>query len=113
LDVLIFQTWHGGHDPPETPPWAGTLLSLLDNLLTEIRKMSATLDSLADRVTQIETVGDSAIALLNGLKEALDAAIAGGDMAAVAELSARLSAQTDELAEAVAKNTLAENESDA
>lgn len=75
--------------------------------------MSATLDSLADRVTQIETVGDSAIALLNGLKEALDAAIAGGDMAAVAELSARLSAQTDELAEAVAKNTLAENESDA
>lgn len=67
--------------------------------------MSETLDNLTARVAEIETVGDAAIELLQGLKAQLDAAIAGGDMGAVQELSDRIGAQSQELADAIAANT--------
>jgi hypothetical protein len=110
MDVLIIQAGPGGREPPEPPKWAGDLLIAFNNLLTEIQRMNATIETLADRVNAIETVSGSAIALLGGLKLALDEAIAGGDMGAVAELSERLSAQTAQLAAAVAANTMAADE---
>jgi hypothetical protein len=64
---------------------------------------------LTERVTAIETVADSAIELLNGLKTSLDEAIASNDPAAVQALSERLGAQTAELADAVVANTPAVN----
>lgn len=67
--------------------------------------MAQELDTLITRVSEIETVADSAIALLADLKARLDAAIAAGDMTALVELSERLGAQTDELAQAIIHNT--------
>jgi hypothetical protein len=53
-------------------------------------------------------VVDSAVELLNGLKERLDAAIASGDPAELEALSASLGADTAERAAAVAATTPAE-----
>ena len=66
--------------------------------------MSALTD-LQDKVAALKTVGDSAIALLNGLKAALDAAIASNDPAALQALSDSIGSETDALAAAVAANT--------
>lgn len=71
----------------------------------KVNRMSIELDTLVARVAEIETVGDSAIALLQELKGALDAAIAADDPAALQALSDRLGAQTQELAEAITANT--------
>jgi len=67
--------------------------------------MNDLLETLAAKVTAIETVGDSAIALLVGLKTALDEAIASNDPAVLEAFSARLEAQTSELAAALVANT--------
>ncbi len=66
--------------------------------------MSA-LSELQDKVAALKTVGDSAIALLNGLKAALDAAIASNDPAALQALSDSIGSETDALAAAVSANT--------
>lgn len=66
--------------------------------------MSALTD-LQAAVTAEDTAIASAITLLNGLKAALDAAIASGDPAALAALSADIGAQTTALANAVTANT--------
>lgn len=70
----------------------------------EKRLMSALTD-LQAQVAAEDTVIASAITLLNGLKAALDAAIASGDPAALAALSADITAQTTALSAAVATNT--------
>lgn len=72
------------------------------------RKTMAALDDLAREVAELTSTTDSAIALIEGLKAKLDAAIATGDMDEVQALSDSLSAQTDRLAAAVAANTPAE-----
>lgn len=82
----------------------------LTALSAQVEAMSEALTTLTDRVSEIETVADSAIALLGGIKAALDEAIAANDPAALSALSERLAAQTDELALAVAANTLADPE---
>ena len=81
------------------------ILAHLTSLNQGVTHMTVALETLKEHVTAIETVGDSAIALLNGLKEQLDDAIAGNDTAALIELSERLGAQTQELADAIAANT--------
>ena len=81
------------------------ILALLSTINNRLRIMNEQLEELAARVSEIETVGDSAITLLTGLKAALDEAIASGDMSAVQSLSDRLSAQTEELASAISANT--------
>lgn len=63
----------------------------------------ADLSTLADSVAANGDVVDSAITLLNGLYEQLQAA--GTDPAAIAALADELKAQTDALAAAVAANT--------
>lgn len=69
--------------------------------------MSAQLDTLVTEVSETNTVIDSAITLLQGLKAALDAA--GTDPAKLAELSASLDAKQQELAAAIAANTPAQS----
>lgn len=80
-------------------------LSQLSALSERITAMSEALDTLITRVSEIETVADSAIELLAGLKASLDEAIASGDPAALAQLSERLGAQSEELAQAIMANT--------
>jgi hypothetical protein len=81
---------------------------LLKRVLKEIRNMSAILEDLRAKVELDTAVTASAIELLNGLKERLDAAIASGDMSQVQELANALHANTQSLADAVAANTPAE-----
>ncbi len=72
-----------------------------------------TLDALAAAVTNIETVADSAIALINGIaariQAAVDAALAGGataaDLAPVQAEVDGLNAKATDLAAAVTANT--------
>jgi ABC-type transporter Mla subunit MlaD len=72
-----------------------------------------TLDALAAAVTNIETVADSAIALINGIaariQAAVDAALAGGataaDLAPVQAEVDGLNAKATDLGNAVAANT--------
>jgi regulator of replication initiation timing len=71
----------------------------------KVNFMSIELDTLIEKVTAIETVGDSAIALLADLKVKLDEAIASNDPAELQALSDRLGAQAQELADAIAANT--------
>lgn len=66
--------------------------------------MSALTD-LQDAVARDTAVETSAITLLQGLKAALDAAIASNDPAALQALSAQLGTNADALAAAVAANT--------
>lgn len=66
-------------------------------------KMSKEMDDLAAAVAADTAVDQSAITLLGGLKQMLDAA--GVDKAKLAELSAMLGSNRDALAAAVAANT--------
>lgn len=75
----------------------------LTTLLEGNVKMSAQLDALTAEVSQTTTVIDSAIALIQGLKAALDAA--GTDPAKLQALSDSLDAKQKQLAQAVADNT--------
>lgn len=78
----------------------------LTTLKERMTKMSEQLNTLVDRVAEIETVADSAIELITSLKAELDTIIGGGcDPAALQELADRLGAQTQALADAVSANT--------
>jgi outer membrane murein-binding lipoprotein Lpp len=77
----------------------------LDQILTEVQKMAGELAQLQADVAAEDTVIDSAITLLGGIKAALDAAIASGDPAALTALSADIQARTQALATAVTTNT--------
>lgn len=68
------------------------------------------LDPIRSAVAAASSVVASAIALLNGLKDQLDAAIADDDMEAVEEIASQIAAQTESLAAAVAENTAAADE---
>ena len=81
------------------------IVALLQTLTRGSKLMTKELDTLIERVTAIESVGDSAVVLLNELKAELDAAIAADDAAALQELSDRLGAQAQELADAIVANT--------
>lgn len=70
-------------------------------------RIMAALDDLQAEVEENSTVIGSAVALLKGLKEKLDAA--GTDPVKLKALSDQLDAQNKALAEAVAANTPAEN----
>jgi hypothetical protein len=77
---------------------------LLKTILRKVNTMSAELDRLTAEVAETNTVIGSAIVLIQGLKAALDAAIASGDPAALTALSDSLDSQQQALAAAVAAN---------
>lgn len=75
-------------------------------ILKLLTKIMALLDDLTAQVARNTTVQQSAIVLLQGLKAKLDAA--GTDPVKLAELSAQIGKNTDDLATAVTVNTPAE-----
>ncbi len=68
-------------------------------------QMAGTLQDILDRVTTIETVGDSTITLLQTLAQELRDARANDDQAKIDEIIGRMDAQAREMAEAVIANT--------
>lgn len=70
-----------------------------------INRMAGEFDALRAAVARNTDVDQSAIVLLQGLKEKLDAAIAAGDPAAIQALADELGAKNQALADAVTANT--------
>jgi hypothetical protein len=91
-----------------TPDLSKMLLEKLDFITLKLLKMSEQLDKLTAEVAENKTVMQSAVTLLQGLKQRLDEA--GTDAAKLSELSADLDANTNALAAAVTANTPVENE---
>lgn len=83
--------------------------AILKSILFKEEQMAGELDALKVDVQESVDVQQSAIVLLNGLKAALDAAIASGDPAALTALSAQLDSTKDALAAAIVANTPAGN----
>lgn len=81
------------------------LAKRLDTIIATQRIIMAALDTLKTEVAETTTVMASAVALLQGLKAKLDEAIASGDPAALAALSAELDTNTNALAAAITANT--------
>lgn len=81
------------------------VLAFVVGLNFKIHYMSTVLDELKAAVAQSETVTQSAIVLLQGLKQKLDDAIASGDPAQLQALSAEIGQNTQALADAVTANT--------
>lgn len=83
---------------------------LLQALTGQNRKIMSALDDLTAAVANDTTVDQSAITLLEGLKSALDEAIANDDPAALQALSDQLGANQAALSAAVTANTPATEE---
>ncbi len=81
------------------------ILSALASMEQKDTQIMAALDDLKAAVAAEDTVVDSAVVLLKGLKDALDAAIASGNPADLTALSADIGARTKALSDAVAANT--------
>ena len=96
MDMHLF--FHGGELLP-------ALQAALVSIETKVDNMAGELDELRASVERGHTVVDSAVTLLNGLKDKLDEAIASGDPQALHALSAELGAQQARLASAVQENT--------
>lgn len=82
------------------------LAETFPTIITQGRQIMAMLDDLTAKVEANNKVDESAITLLQGLKQKLDEA--GTDAAKLKELSNSLGSSTDALAAAVAANTPAE-----
>ena len=101
-----------GSPPIEISMDLGTLFASakqLADILSELHlirnTIMAALDDLQAAVAAESTIIDSAITLLNGLKTALDAAIASNNPAALTQLSADITAKTKALSDALVANT--------
>jgi hypothetical protein len=88
------------------PPALANIAEQLTFISERLTEMAADLSQLTQRVTDIETVGESVLALVAGLKAELDAA--GTDQVALSALSDRLGAEAQRLSNAVVANTPAE-----
>jgi ADP-ribosylglycohydrolase len=103
------------HIQPFDAGAAARIESLLHQIIAQgkahMTAITDALDGLNTKVAALETVEASAITLLQGLKSALDAALALGDpaaiVAAVQTVSDKIGADTDTLAAAVAAGTTA------
>jgi hypothetical protein len=81
------------------------VISALNRIEGKVNTMAGELDALKASVSRNNDVVQSAITLIQGIKAALDAAIAAGDPAALKALSDSLGSQDDALADAVTANT--------
>ena len=82
------------------------LLQMTEAILEKENGMSQALDDLATQVTANTTVEESAVTLIKGL--AAQIAAAGTDPAKLQALQASLKASADDLAAAIAANTVAD-----
>jgi hypothetical protein len=80
---------------------------LLQTLSQQLGALMSALDDLKAQVAANTTVAQSAVTLIQGLKQKLDDAIASGDPAALKALSDQLATDDAALAAAVTANTLA------
>lgn len=80
----------------------GALYNRINELETN---MSAEFDALVAEVAEVKTVEQSAVVLIQGLADAIAAAVANDDRAALADLAAQLKTSTDALAASVTANT--------
>lgn len=83
----------------------GQVVPLLRTLRRQEALEMAAIDDLAANVAADTSVDQSAITLLNGLKAALDAAIASGNPAQLQQLSDQLGQNVNALAASVTANT--------
>ena len=81
------------------------VLQMLHTINERTATMAGELDQLKAAVEAENTVIASAISLLQGLKSALDAAIAANNPQALVDLSNEIGAKTAELSAAVTANT--------
>jgi hypothetical protein len=72
------------------PTDGSDILPLLRLILKKVIQMSAEFNDLIATVTELETVQDSVVALLEGLHAKLDEALANNDIPAIKELNAKL-----------------------
>lgn len=77
----------------------------LQPLLTKVDIVMSTLDDLKAKVAANTQVTQSAVALIQGLKQKLDDAIASGDPAQLQALSDQLGKDDQALADAITTNT--------
>jgi predicted RNA-binding Zn ribbon-like protein len=89
---------------------AAGIMQGINSIISKLNQMAQELDTLKTEVAETNTVIDSAIILIKGIKAKLDAAIASGDPAALTSLSDSLNSKQSELAAAITENTPAENE---
>lgn len=93
----------------ETLTGFSTKLNLILDKLSEITQketfIKMTLDELSAKVTEEDTVVDSAVTLLGNLSQMLKDAIASGDPAKVTAIANQLDTQKQKLADAVVANT--------
>ena len=97
IDLNVFS------HPGSTPHFEDQLNRILDLINKLETKMATALEDLTAQVTQTNTVIDSAIILIQGIKAALDAA--GTNPAALKALSASLDTSEQALAAAIVANT--------
>jgi len=95
--------FHMGDDTVETK--LDQVINMLHDVLLKEAEMAGELDALKAAVAAEDTVIQSAIVLLQGLKAALDAAIASNNPADLVALSADIGAQTAALSAAITTNT--------
>lgn len=81
------------------------IMAKLDLVLNKEAGIMSALDNLQAQVAATRTVAASAVALLNGLKAALDAAIASGDPTKIQQFADDLGVSTTALAAAVTADT--------
>lgn len=81
------------------------ILTKLDSILVKEVKIMSALDNLQAQVAATRTVAASAVTLLNGLKDALDKAIASNDPTKIQQFADDLGASTTALAAAVTADT--------
>lgn len=82
----------------------------IDLILKEIRKMIVELEDLKTKVTELESASEATVNLLGLIKTKLDEALANASSfeelrAGVAEVSARIDQEKQDLADAVVANT--------
>lgn len=96
---------HPEHSEGHTERALARIEKSLETLHRKADKMAGELDALKAAVQRNTDVEESAIVLLKGLKDKLDAAIASGNPADLQALSDALGAESTKLADAVTQNT--------
>jgi len=91
------------HQVEDPNPKLDQILSVLNTIVGNEKTIMADLKALTDKVTETETVEESAIVLIQGLSAAIKAA--GTDPVALQALTDRLDTEDQKLGAAVTANT--------
>lgn len=95
-------------DQPDIMAKLDKILAILQSSSIKETETMAAVEDLIKRVERNTDVTQSAVVLINGLRQELAAAVASGDWNQVETLSRKLDSNSDALAAAIAANTSAE-----